>query len=163
MISTIRASANILLKVVPEDGAEKIIGFVTSVALSMGGTQRVIHGVDSVYPQEIAYGAGPSQVGLSMSLVMPKGQTLESLGLVPYRTGGGNSPLDTGNSAAGANTVYGAGGRYIHLRLYDRITGELFYGVDFCKVNSFSITAQSKSIIRADLQYTGMFLIPGVG
>ena len=163
MISTIRASANVLLKIVPEDGEEKTIGFVTSVSLSTGGTQRVIHGVDSVYPQEIAYGAAPSQIGLSMSLVMPKGQTLESLGLVPYRTGGGAGSQDTGNSAFGTDTVYIGGGRYVHVRLYDRITGELFYGVDYCKVNSFTISAQSKSVIRADIQYTGFFLIPGSG
>lgn len=163
MISTIRASANVLLKVVPEDGTEKTIGFVTAMSLSGGGTQRVIHGVDSVYPQEIAYGAAPSQIGLSMSLVMPKGQTLESLGLIPYRTAGGASALDNGNVASSTDTVYIGGGRYVHIRLYDRITGELFYGIDYCKVASFSITAQSKSIIRAELQYVGMFLIPSSG
>jgi hypothetical protein len=155
-----RASANVLLKVVPEDGVEKLIGFVTSVSLSTGGTQRVIHGVDSVYPQEIAYGAAPSQVGVSMSLIMPKGATLESLGLVPYRTSGAG-PSDGGNKSFANDTVFIAGGRYIHIRLYDRATGELFYGVDYCKVASFTIATQSKSIVRAELQLIGMLLIPG--
>lgn len=162
MVPQTRAAANVLLKVVPEDGVEKTIGFVTSVSLSTGGTQRVIHGVDSVFPQEIAYGAAPSQVGISMSLIMPKGATLESLGLVPYRTSGATAQ-DGGKSAFASDTVFISGGRYLHIRLYDRTTGELFYGVDFCKVNSFTISASSRSIIRADVQFTGMILVPGNG
>ena len=164
MITSIRSAPNIILKILPQHGTEeKTVGYCTSLNLSANSSSRTIYGVDSPFAQEIAFGSTPMQVGLSMTIVMPKSFTLESLGLVPYRTGGGASANDPGSKASDVETVYIAGGDYLHIRLYDRSTGDMFYGVDYCKVQQFAISASAKSIITANLSFTGLYLIPGLG
>lgn len=154
--SSIRTTAHVILKIQPENGTEKSIGMVTAISLNVGQGSKPIYGVDSPFPQEIAAGGSASQVNLQMSLVILKGTNLESLGVVPYRHG--NKAINIGT-----DLLFLGNSKYFNLRLYDRITGDLFYGVENCRVNSFTITGQPRAILRAEVSISGMYLQTGEG
>jgi hypothetical protein len=120
--------------------------------------------VDDPFPAEIAHGAGASMVRGSLTLFMLKGSTLEKAGLVPYRTSGAASAKDISpNPGDPANFAHVAHSTYIHWRLYDRETSELFYSLDYAKVSQFTISVMAKGIVKAELQFEAKYAIPGSG
>lgn len=167
--SVLRTGANMVVKVAYNTNKqENTIGYATSLTYNVTNGLKLNHVVDSPFPSEIAYGSAPMQVQGTLSLLMPKGSTLEGAGLVPYRTAGGASDKDGvqvsfGSSGNFANSVYIGGGQYMHLRIYDRLSGNMILGCDYCKIQSFQISVQSKSVARADISFVGKFLIPSIG
>ena len=130
-------------------GDEKTIGFCSAFTFSSIQGQRAIHVVDTPFPAEISQGASPSFVRGTLTFFMPKGSTLESAGLVPYRQdGSGNNYLATSD--------------YITLRLYDRSTQALVYSVDNCKVGNFSVVIAARQIVQVQAQFDGMWVTPGL-
>jgi hypothetical protein len=165
MNSLIRTGANLVVKVAYDAGpAEKIVGFATALTYNVSNGLKINHVVDNPYPAELAYGSMPMQVSGTLSLIMPKGTTLEKAGLVPYRTAGGASEKDGAVANFGSgDTVYIGGGKYCHLRVYDRESTEMVFGCEFMKVQSFQINVQSKAVVRADINFIGKYLVPGAG
>jgi hypothetical protein len=163
MQTNLRSSSTVIIKIVEENSnLERTLGFVSSIALNVSQGSKPIFTVDSVFPAEIAAGASPSAVSLQLSCVMLRDSTLESIGIVPRRTVSGSSKdFNPAGTAEDDGSVFVGASKYIHVRLYDRYTGEMFYGVDWCRVNSVAINAQSRSVVRADISLTGMYLIPG--
>lgn len=159
----IRTGPSLVLKVVQPSG-EKIVGYATGIQWTVTNGQKTTYTVDNPFPSEISHAAGPSFVRGNVTVFMPKGTTLEKAGLVPWRTAGLASSKDTApNPGSADNFVHLAHSTYIHWRLYDRETGELFMGIDFVKVSQYSVNVQSKSVVRADLQFEGKYAIPGSG
>ena len=163
MISFLRTGPNLILKVV-KHGKEETIGYATGFNYTVINGQKSIFVVDSPFPAEISHAAGPSMVRGSLTLLMPKGMTLEKAGIVPYRTSGGASPKDTSpNPGSTENFVHLAHSDYIGFRLYDRQSNDLFAAIDYVKVSQYSVSIQAKSIVRAELQFEAKFLISGPG
>ena len=130
-------------------GEEKIVGFADSISFTSIQGQRAIYVVDSPFPQEISQGAAPSFCRGTISCYLPKGTTMESAGLVPYRlTKGGKNYLATSE--------------YIKLKLYDRITDALVYAIDNCKVSQYTVTVQARAVIKVSLMFEGMYISPGL-
>lgn len=165
MNSLLRAGANLVVKVAYDNGpAEKIVGFCTALTYNVNNGLKVTHVVDQPYPAELAYGATPMQVSGTLSLIMPKGTTLEKAGLVPYRTAGGASEKDGAVANFGSgDTVYIGGGKYCHLRVYDRESSEMVFGCEYMKVVNFQINMAAKSVVTANINFIGKFLVPGAG
>jgi hypothetical protein len=166
--SVLRTGANLVVKVAYTGSkVEKTIGYATAINYIVNNGLKIIHVVDTPFPQELAYGAAGMTVTGTLSLVLPKGTTLERAGLVPYRTAGGASEKDgiTENYGSGdvVDTVYIGGGQYMHLRVYDRASGEMVMGCDYCKVQNYQISIQSKSVVHANISFVGKFLVPGIG
>lgn len=149
--SMIHTGPSLLLKVesLTSPGEEKLVGMADSISFTSIQGQRAIFVVDTPFPQEISQGAAPSFCRGTMTVYLPKGTTLESAGLVPYRL-----------NKIGEN--YLATSEYIKLKLYDRVTEALVYAIDNCKVGQYSITVQAKNIVKATLQFEGMYVSPGL-
>lgn len=163
MRSILRTGPSLVLKIVHPSG-EKIIGYASGITYTVTNGQKSIFVVDSPFPAEISQAAGPSLVRGTISLFMPKGTTLEKAGLVPYRTSGAASAADTSpNPGNPDNFVHLAHSMYVHWRLYDRETGELFMGIDYAKVGQYTINVQSKSVVKAELQFEGKYCVSGNG
>lgn len=163
MKSILRTGPNLILKVVHDSG-EKIIGYASNLTFTVTNGQKTIFTVDSPFPAEISHAAAPSMVRGSLTVFMPKGMTLEKAGLVPYRTSGAASESDISPHPGSAdNFIHSAHAKYIHLRIYDRETSEMFIGIDYVKVSQYTIVIQSKSVVRAELQFEGKYAIPGSG
>lgn len=152
-----------MLKVVQPSG-EKIVGYATGITYTVSNGQKATFTVDNPFPAEISHAAGPSYVRGSVTVFMLKGMTLEKAGLVPWRTSGMASSKDTApNPGSPDNFVHLAHSTYIHWRLYDRSTGELFMGIDFVKVGQYTVSVQSKAVVRCELQFEGKYAVPGSG
>lgn len=150
--SLLHAAPALLVKVAYEDSAkEKIIGYASNLSFRVSQGQKEIYTVDTPFPVEIAQAASMSMVKGSLSIFLPKGQTPESLGLVPYRVL--NKNADTASMAAS---------KYFHLRVYDRQSTELVFSADFCKVGEYSVSIQARQVVKCELSFTGMYLTPGV-
>lgn len=159
----IRTGPSLILKVVQPSG-EKIVGYVTGIMFTVSNGQKATFTVDNPFPAEISHAAGPSYVRGQVTLLMPKGTTLEKAGLVPWRTSGMASSKDTApNPGDQDNFVHLAHSTYIHWRLYDRETGEMFIGIDFVKVGQYTVSVQSKAVVRCEMLFEGKYAIPGSG
>jgi hypothetical protein len=146
--SLIHTGASLLVKVKPDQGTEKIIGFATNLTYTVTQGQKSIFVVDSPFPAEIAQSAAPSFVKGSLTLYMPKGSTMESAGLVPYRTS-----QDGQNSAAKS--------KYLDLSIYDRLTNQAVMTCKFCKVGQYTVNIPARGIVSITLSFDGMILEPG--
>ena len=151
MQSMLHTGPSLVVKIAYEDdGKERVIGYASGLAFRVTQGQKEIFTVDSPFPQEIAQGMGQSMVRGSMSVFLPKGKTLETLGLVPFRL----RNKDTANAMV-------AYSRYFNLRIYDRLTAELVMSADFVKVGDYSIAIQARQVVRCDLNFSGIYLTPG--
>lgn len=144
----IRTGAGLMLKVMYEPEAnvpEKTIGFATNLSFTVIQGQKSIFTVDSPFPQEIAQGAGASQVKGSVTLYMLKRSDPIRAGLVSptglFTGGGANQALS----------------RYFHWRFYDRTTQELAWAINYVKISSFTINVQAKQVVTVNCQFEGMF------
>lgn len=133
-----------------DDSRERVIGYASGLTFRVTQGQKEIFTVDSPFPQEIGQGMGASMVRGTMALFLPKGKTLESLGLVPYRL----RNKDTTNAMMALS-------RYFNLRIYDRLTSELVMSADFVKVGDYTIAIQARNVVRCDLNFSGVYLTPG--
>lgn len=152
--SVLRTGPNLVLKVKYEGGeSEKTIGYAQNLNFNVVQGQKSIFTVDSVIPQEIAQGAAPSFVRGTATLFMPKGSDPVRAGLVPpvydldYV---GDSPVHVTS-------------KYFHWRIYDRYTNDLAFGVDYVKVNSWSVTASARQVVRVSITFEGQYFVSGVG
>lgn len=151
MQSLLHTGPSLVLKIAYEDDQrERVIGYCSGLTFRVSQGQKEIFTVDSPFPQEIAQGLGQSMVRGSMQVFLPKGQTLETLGLVPFRL----RNKDTSNAMMAMS-------RYFHMRVYDRLTSELVFSADFCKVGDYSIGIMARSTVRCDLNFSGVYLTPG--
>jgi hypothetical protein len=150
MRSFLHTGASLQVKIVHEGDIEKTIGYATGLTFTVSQGQKMIYTVDSPFPQEIAQGAGPSFVRGSMMLFLPKGTTMERAGLVPYRQDAEGLP----NMAAS---------KFFGLRIYDRATTELVLSVDYCKVSTYTVSMQSRQVVRISVNFEGIYLTPGNG
>jgi hypothetical protein len=149
--SLIHAAPALLVKIAYEsDSKERIIGYASGLTFRVSQGQKEIYVVDSPFPAEIAQAASQSAVKGSMSIFLPKGQTPESLGLVPHRVL--NKSGDIASMAAS---------KYFHLRVYDRLSTELVFSADFCKVGEYSVSIQARQVVRCELSFTGLYMTPG--
>jgi hypothetical protein len=148
MISILGSGPSYSVKLVTDDGKEKQIGLASSVNIQVQNGQKMIFVVDSPFPAEIAQGAAPSYVQGSMSIYLPKGLSIEQLGLSPYRTDA------TGNAQLPST-------RYVHLRIYDRLTKSVVYNIEYVKVQSYSITIGAKQLAQASIQFQGILASAG--
>lgn len=148
MISVLQTGPSLTVKIAYEDNNEKTIGFATKLSYQVMNGQKVIQTVDSPFPIEIAQGAAPSYVRGTIQLLMPRGQTLEDLGLVPYR-----------HDAQGYSQAHLS--KYFHIRVYDRLNQSLIFSLDHCKVGSYSMDIAAKSIVMASITFEGILASPG--
>jgi len=145
----LHAAPDMLLKVsTRNDPTERIIGYATGLTFTVQQGQKMIFAVDSPFPYEISQSASPSFVRGSLTTWLPKGMTLESAGLVPYR-----------KDKQGDNFL--ATSSYLFLRLYDRATNYLVYSIDHVKVSSYTVTVESKKLVRVQLNFEGILVTPG--
>lgn len=148
MKSIIHTGPTLQVKVAYEDGEEKLIGFANGLIFSIVQGQKLIYTVDSPFPQAIDQGAAPSFVRGNMSLYLPKGATMESAGLVPFRTDEVGRPQN-------------ATSRYMHMRIYDRATTELVLSVNYVKVSSYTVSLEMRQVVRINLSFEGIYATPG--
>lgn len=138
-----------LLKIFyPADNTEKQIGFCSDLQYSVSQGQKAIFTVDSTFPAEIAQAAGPSIVRGTMTLYLPKGSSPEAAGLVPFRT----DALGEINHAAS---------KYMHIRLYDRLTSSLLYSLDFTKVSNYTVSVRTRAVVIVQLSFESIYCTPG--
>lgn len=148
--SLLNTAPSLIVKIAYEgDGKERIIGYASNLSMRVSQGQREIFVVDSPFPAEIAQAAGQSMVRGSMSIFLPKGQTPESLGLVPQRI----LNHDPNYAAMAAS-------KHFHLRIYDRLSTQLMFSIDFCKVGEYSVNIQARQVVRCELSFSGMYLTP---
>lgn len=146
--SILHTGPSLQVKIAYQDGTEKTIGYATGLNYTVLQGQKPIMVVDNPFPAEIAQGAAPSMVQGTLNILLPKGCTPESMGLVAYR-----------RDASGA--AYMPLSRYFHLRVYDRATSGLVFSCDFVKVGQYSMGIAARRVVQCDLAFTGMFLTPG--
>lgn len=151
--------ATLVMRVAYESGDEKTIGFVKNLTFSVVNGQKVTYGVDSVLPVEIAQGASASFVKGSMNIFLPKGSTVESLGLVPHRQKSGPSAGDVEGGTQSNNIA--ALSKYMHIRIYDRSTQNLVLSADYCKIGSYTFGVSAKGLVEVSLQFDGIYATPG--
>ena len=149
MRSLLHTGASLLLKVAYEDGTEKSIGFARNLTYSVSNGQKSTYVVDQATPAEIAQGAAPSFVKGSLTVYLPKGTTPESLGLVPYRVD------ENGDNIAVLS-------RYLHLRIYDRLTLNQVFSCEFCKFGNYTVGIQARGVVEVNLQFDGQLGTPGL-
>lgn len=149
MKSRLHTGPSLVLKVFyPSDGSEKIIGYASNLTFTVMNGQKPIFVVDSSFPAEIAQSASPSMVQGNLSLYLPKGTTPEAAGLIPYRT-----------NKDGQNNM--AASKYLNIRIYDRLTNGLVLSLDFCKFGQYTMSIQSRQIVRVDMNFQGIYATPG--
>ena len=146
--SLIHTGASLLVKVAYDGGSEKVIGFANNLTYTVTQGQKSIFVVDSPFPAEIAQSAGPSFVKGSLTLYLPKGATMESVGLVPYRT-----------DQQGANVA--AKSKYFDIKVYDRLTNSPVMSCKYCKVGQYTVNIPARGIVSVTLTFDGMLLEPG--
>jgi hypothetical protein len=148
MRSLLQTSASLLLKVKYDNGQSKVVGFARGFSVQVNNGQAVKFVVDSPFPAEIAQGTAPSQVRGSLELFLPKNTSMESVGLVPYRT-----------DVNGDNVALAS--RYLSFEIYDRLTNSLIFSCDYCKVGNYSISSQAKGVTLVSMQFDGILMSPG--
>jgi len=149
--SILYTAPNLALKIRYEKtGVEKLIGYATGFSMSVTTGQKPLYTVDSPVISELALGAAPMAVSGSVTLYLPKGSDPVRSGLVP-------PVVERQDTTQVAN----ARSRSSHWRLYDRLTQELVFGVDFCKVTGYSISLQSKGVVQVQVQFTGITPLEG--
>lgn len=149
--SRVQTGASLVIKVVLPSGEERAIGFCTSLNFAAINGQKVYYGVDSPFPVTINQAAAPSYVRGTLNVFLIKTSTLESCGLVPYRT----DQVDKGGN------IYNAAVKPIHIRLYDRDSTALVYSLEYLKVSHYNISIQTKSVVQASLSFEGFYCTPG--
>lgn len=151
MQSLLHTGPSLVVKIAyEEDSRERVIGYASNLTFQVSQGQKEIFAVDSPFPVEIGQGLGQSMVRGGMSLFLPKGQTLESLGIVPYRL----RNKDTTNAVMAMS-------RYFHLRVYDRLTSELVMAADWCKVGNYTVSIAARQLVRCEVSFSGIYLTPG--
>ena len=149
--SVLYTGPNLALRVkYDKTSTEKLIGYATNFNISATTGQKSIHTVDSPMIAELAQGAAPIAVSGSVTLYLPKGSDPIRSGLVP-------PVIDRGSIGEPAN----ARSRSMHWRIYDRVTQELVFGVDFCKVSGYSMSIQAKGVVQVQIQFTGISPLEG--
>lgn len=149
MLPKLTTGASLLVKIVTQEGEESTIGFASRLNYSVSNGQKLIFTVDSPFPQEIAHGASQSFVKGTMTVYMLRGESLETMGISPYR--------QDANKAASLGPL----SKYFHLRIYDRHTGGKVLSLDWCKVSGYSVDMSIRSITTASVSFEGMFTSPG--
>jgi hypothetical protein len=163
MQSMLRAGPQLVLKVMPESGEERIVGYATGLNYTVAMGLKSVFVVDSPFPGEIQNGAAPVMVRGTMTVFLPKGTTLESAGLVPYRTAGGGGGGDASVGKESNNAILIANAKHAHIRLYDRSSGEMVLGCNFCKIASYTVNVGARQMVTATINFEGMFCVPGRG
>lgn len=149
--SSLYTAPNLALKVQYEKtGEEKLVGYARGLNFSVNTGLKQLSTVDSPIPEEIALGAGPSSVNGNITLYFLKGTDPIRMGIVP-------PTVDRGDLSRAANAT----SRYMHWRLYDRLTQELVFAVDFCKIASYSVSVQSKNVVEVQAQFVGLTALNG--
>jgi hypothetical protein len=148
MKSVLHTGPALRVKIAYTDGTEKLIGYATGLSWTADQGQKAIFTVDTPIPAQIAQGAAPSFVRGSMQLYLPKGMTLESAGLVSYRTDNQSQQYMTSS-------------KYFHIRIYDRQTEALVLSLDWCKVGRSSVSINAKAQVRAEISFEGFYASPG--
>ena len=148
MKSQLQTAASLLLMVKYDTGVSKVIGFARALEFTVNNGQKTTYVVDSPFPAEIAQGTAPMSVRGSMVLYLPKGVTMESAGLVPYRVN------EKGENIAAAS-------RYMSFEVYDRFTRNLIFACEYCKVGTYSVSVQAKGVASVTMQFEGVYMTPG--
>lgn len=147
MRSIIQTGPSMIVKVKAEDGEEKTIGFVDAISFNQTTGSKPIFVVDNPFPAEIANAAGQSMVNGNISMYLPKGTSLESLGMVPYKR-------------QGEKTWLGAT-KYLSIRIYDRSSESIVYSLDFVKFNGYTVNIAARSVVKLTAQFSGMYATTG--
>lgn len=148
--SAIQVAPNLMVKILPHEGSEKIIGFVQSLSFGVSQGQKPIFSVDNPFPETIDQAAAPTLVTGSMSLYLPKGVTLESAGLVAPRK------FTSGNTSMGQS-------RFFDMSVYDRLQNQLLYKIIQCKISNYSIVIQARSVVMVSVTFQAIHLEPANG
>jgi len=147
--SSIHAAPNLMVKVQYQAGDETTIGYATNLVYRVHQGQKPIFTVDSPFPTEIAQAAAPSFVQGSMTLFLPKGTTIESMGLVPRRLG------DKGEFIAALS-------QYYDINIYNVETNELVVSIQRAKVGDYTVTIGARNIVIVNLNFIGTNLKEGI-
>lgn len=144
-ISPIYTAPSLVVKVqYPDSNAEITVGYAISLQYTSSQGQRAIYTVDNPFPVELAQSAAASLVRGVMVMYMPRGATPEKLGLVPYRI-----------NNKGENAI--AATKYIHLRLYDRLTQRPVVNLEFCKINGYTTVIAARQVVRVELTFEALY------
>ena len=146
----LQTAPSLELRIKYENGNEKVIAFASNLQFNVVQGQKPIFVVDSPFPAEIANGAAPSYVTGSMTVYLPKGQTMESAGLVP------RSLTEDGSE------ILAATASYANIMVYDRLSDDLVIGVQGFKCGSYSFNMASRTHIIINLQFAGLYIKEGV-
>jgi hypothetical protein len=147
--SLLHSGASLLLKVGYETGQSKTIGYARNLTYTVSNGQKMIFVVDSPIPAEIAQNAAPTMVKGSLTVYLPKGTNPEAMGLVSYR-------VDSKGAYIGALS------KFISFQVFDRFTLNVIMSLEFCKVGSYTVTAQARGIVEVQLSFDGQLATPGL-
>lgn len=147
--SSLYAAPNLVVKVQYQGGNEATVGYATNLVYRVTQGQKPIFTVDSPFPAEIAQGASPSFVQGSMTLFLPKGTTVESMGLVPRRLGQ-------------QGEIIVALSQYYDINVYNKETNELVVSIQRAKVGDYTVTIGSRNVVVVSLNFIGTNLKEGV-
>jgi hypothetical protein len=127
---------------------ERTIGIVNKLTYTVVNGQKSIFVVDSPFPAEIAHAAAPSFVRGTINVWMPRGLTLESLNLSPFRH-------DEQGYAVGPYA------KYFSLRVYDRLSRGIVLSLDWCKISQYTVDITANSLVQASISFEGMLASQG--
>ena len=155
--SLLRTGPQSLLKLAYDlpNGPERTIGYCTGLTFSVTQGQKMIFGVDSPFPLEIAQAAGPADVRGTVTLFMPKGSNPVTAGLVPPLSGS-VPDADIADMARMSTS------KYQHWRIYDRVSSELSFACNYCKVSNWTVVIQAKQVVTVQLSFEGLFMEYGL-
>lgn len=147
MFSISQTSSNLLVYAVMPSGNEIPLGFVINLNLEVSQGQRVIFGVDSPFPVQIAQAAQPSIVRGVMNIVLLKSTTPESLNLIAGRNNAVGDPINIGS-------------HYIHFRIFDRASRKPIYTIFQAKIGGFNLNIPAQSVVTCQLAFDAAYLVP---
>lgn len=146
--SILQTGPGLLLKVALPNGEEKLIGYASGLNYTVTQGQKKQMVVDTPFVYKIEQGAAASMVAGRVDLYVPKNFSLEAANLVVPRQGDKGEALQVGS-------------KDIHIRIYDRLTGQMVFAANYCKISQYSFSVQSRQIAKYNLSFEGIHLQPG--
>lgn len=131
-----------------------LAGYVTGFSYQSSQGQKMVFGVDSPFPQEIAQGAAPSFVEGSFQVVRPKGGSPETWGYMTPRT----SSDGISESGDPSSTALGSG-RYSTIEIFDRKTDALMFKALYVMFGTQNWRVVVKDVMLGTISFQGITVV----
>ena len=129
----------------------KVAGYATGLNYRILQGQKLIFGVDSPFPQEIAQGAGPSYAEGSIQVFRTKDGSPEIWGMMTPRT----SEDGVFESGSIASTALGSG-KYLVLELRERATDKIVLKMTHVMFGSQEWSVTAKQVMTGSVSFQGI-------